>query len=212
MTDRVGLYNIAYLLLEEGKRVESIDEGSVQAKRMNVIYEATRDELLEEFPWNFATTRATRSALSDAPAFGWDYQYTLPSDMIRLLPLRENGSFEGEPIPHEIESLVQDETNPETTRVNVVLTNSQAPLKIHYIARVTNEAQFTPLFKRALACRLALNVAHAMTGKQSYVERIQKMYEDAIMKAMRSNDVQSTIARPITSTGSVFPDFFEARQ
>lgn len=210
MAGRVDLYNQAYLLLEEGKRVESPTEDSVQANRMNLIYESTRDELLEEFSWSFAKTRTTRASIG-TPAFGWKYQYTLPSDLIRLLPLRYEGHYEGEPIPYSLESYVQDETNPETTRVLVLLTDCPPPLEIHYIARVTNEAQFTPLFKRALICKLALNVAHSMTGKQSYVERVKQMYDEALMKAKSSDGVQGTIQRPYTSAG-VHPDFFKARR
>lgn len=208
--DIVNIYNQVNLLLEEGKRIESMDEGSTLSKRMNLIYDSVRDELLEAFPWKMARTRLKIAAMTDAPAFGWLYQYALPNDCLKMLPLRENGAFEGKPVPYDMESLVTDPDNPETSRVRVILTNCRGPLPVRYIGRVTDTSQFTPLFVTALVARMAVRMAHGLTGKQSYVDRLQAIYKQAIMEAHQSDDVQGTIERPYTSMGIV-PDYFEAR-
>ena len=193
MPDQVDIYNMALSLLEEGRRIQSVDEEYVQARRLNEIYESVRDETLELHNWNFAMVRASIPASAVKPDHGWSYQYPLPKDCIRLIPPTYDGDFEERRIPHELEMW---QSGDDQSWIRMVLTNEPAPLKIRYIMRITDPVQFSPLFVQALVARLALAIAHRTTGKQSYVERVQKQYQVAMQQAIRQDSKQGVMPRP----------------
>ena len=66
-------------------RITSLDERSPVAEKLREMWDVTRDSILRRREWNFALKRATLSALATAPAFGYTYQYQLPTDYIRAV-------------------------------------------------------------------------------------------------------------------------------
>lgn len=209
--DQVRIYNMVRLLLEEGKEIQSVDEEkNTLARQLNIIYSDVRDQLFEIYQWNFCMTRKLISAHAQKPEFGWDNQFTLPSDFIKLPYLTDNGEFEGETIPFELGSLVVGEDRGRD-RVRVIQANCQGPLKVRYMARVEDERQYSPLFIKLLVANLALVIAHSKTGKQSYVERIKAIYDEAMNAAIASDSVQGAQPRAITSHGTVTPDWIDIR-
>ena len=60
--------------------ITSLTEDTERARLCNAFYESSRDSLLRSHPWNFAITRATLAKLSSTPAYGFAYQYALPTD------------------------------------------------------------------------------------------------------------------------------------
>ena len=209
--DRVRIYNLVRLLLEEGDVIQSAEEQDGLAQDITTIYEDVRDQLFEAYVWNFTLTRTLIAAMVESPVFGWRYQYALPSDCIKLPYLTKNGAFEGEPILYERETFVAGE-DPATTRVRVILTDEPAPLRVRYVARVEDERLFSPLFVGALAAKLALTLSHQLTGKQSYTERMKVQFDEAITLAVASNDVQGTKPRVITDHGAFVPSWIDERQ
>ncbi len=209
--DQVRIYNMVRLLLEEGKEIQSVDEKSTLARQLNVIYGDVRDQLFEMYSWNFCMTRKLIPAHSTPPEFGWENQFTLPNDFIKLPYLTHDGEFEGELIPYELASLVVGE-DVGRDRVRVIQANCKGPLKVRYVARVEDERQYSPLFIQLLVARLALVVAHNKTGKQSYVERIKGLYDEAMNAAVASDSVQGAQPRAITSHGTETPDWIDIRQ
>lgn len=202
VADAVDIFNMALDHLEEGNIIQSADEDTAIARRLNRAYPHARDALLQAHPWDFARARKYISAMSTAPAFGWKYQYVWPSDALQILSFRQDGDFNAAQIPYETETFVSDEGNPETSRVQVIMINEPGPLPVRYLARVTDTRLFSPLFVDALAAYLALRIAHSMTGKQSYVERVKMIYEQALRLAAVRNGHQGTLehARPRTRT------------
>lgn len=187
----VAIYNLALDMLDEGP-VTSPTDDTRPARLLNRNYAQTRDEVLRAHPWNFALTRESLPALSEKPAFGWAYQYELPTDCLRLMPLTYDGNLNGSPIPHEVEG-------------GRVLTDKEAPLRIRHVRRVTNTSDFDPLFARSLAARLAIYVGHVITGKQSYIERLGGLYRDVILEARRIDALEGTPQAPLGE------DWIEAR-
>lgn len=116
--------------------------------------------------------------------FSWLYQYKIPSDCLRMLPLRADGDFEGMPIPHEIEN---DE---------IILTNQASEIQSRFIARMTDPTRFDAQFVEALAAKLAFKAAHYITGKASYAQTVLAVYNQAIDEAKRSNAFEATPERP----------------
>ena len=68
-------------------RINSMTETNRRAQLCNEQYSKVRDEVLRSHPWNFAITRAEFSQLTTTPSFGYNYEYSIPSDCLRILSL-----------------------------------------------------------------------------------------------------------------------------
>lgn len=162
----VAIANFAVATLDDYP-ITTLDDNTSVGRFMARHYTYVRDELLQMYPASFARNRKAIAADEVAPAFGWRYAYTLPDDCIRLLPITCDGTLNGVMVPYELEG-------------RTVLTNAQAPLKVRYIRRVTNAADFTPLFGRLLGARLAVLGATRITGKSSYFQKAGEAFNAAL--------------------------------
>lgn len=178
MTTETDIANMALDVLKEGA-IGSLDEGRPIARWLKRNFAVTRDSVLSDADWNFAMKRMAIARDTAGPAFGWLYAYTLPADLIRLVPITSDGNIEGSPIRHEVEN-------------GKVLTDASGPLKIRYIYRNENYGQYPAAFQEALAGRLALKMAHWLTGKASYAQMAQNMYNDAMKRAWAVDAMQGT--------------------
>lgn len=182
----VDIYNMALDMLDEGPVVDPTTDTRRSAKAVARQYPECVKELLRAHPWQFAKARASLAASSTAPAFDWLRAFPLPADFIRLVPLTKTGVFEGRPFLFEIEG-------------GEILTDEPAPLKIRYIRSVTDPLKFDPLFTRALAAKLAMYIAHSVTGKRSYVSDSQQIYNMALIEAQRISSMEQKTERAFDS-------------
>lgn len=153
---------------------------------VNRWYPHARDALLETAYWRFARKRASLAADTDAPAFEWTYAYTLPSDFLRLIPATLDGYRSGAELDYDVED-------------GKILTHSEAPLLIRYIARVTDPTKFSNLFTDALALNLALRGAMKITSKQGYRDALAKEFQQAILNAQIADGMAGDIQQPLSS-------------
>lgn len=147
--------NLALTLIGHTTPVTSLTaDGTEAADVCNAVYEQDRDEVLSAFAWPFATSRvkpapivATTLALGDVPT-GWENAFAMPADALRVrssftVPngLPDNSST----YAIEYDSLLQQP---------IILSNEDEP-EFLFTFRVTDVKQFSPLFVRALAARIA---------------------------------------------------------
>jgi hypothetical protein len=189
MASEVSICNRALRVLGVAP-ISALSEDSKAGSWAEQSYADARDALLAEYPWNFAIKRAALAASVDAPAWGPTYLYPLPADALRVL------AVEGEPeqavAPYKIEG-------------RAIATDATAPLKIRYIARVTDPAQFGPLFVEALAARLAAEGAFTFTGSTSREAQLAERYRELVANARRYD------AQEGTAEGLVANEWIEAR-
>lgn len=151
-----AIFNMVLDRLAEESVLGTTDEKAV-ARWLGRNYPVQRDVLLQKHPWNFALKRVALATDVATPAFEWSYQYTIPSDCIRVLPITSDGQRNSPQIPYIVEGMK-------------ILTNKSAPLPVRYISRVDNPAYFTPVFANLLAQILAANAAHWVTGKANFTK------------------------------------------
>ena len=60
--------------------ITALTENSKEARLCNRRFVTVRDSVLRTHTWNVAVTRATLAQDTDPPAFGFTYQYSLPTD------------------------------------------------------------------------------------------------------------------------------------
>ncbi len=169
MPSKTQIANIALAKYREG-RITSIESTTdTVAIVLNDQWKHALHFLLEEHRWNFAGKRATLSRLGTDPEFGYDYQYRLPADLIRLKEV--NGEdIESSLRQFEIEgtSLLTDETTVEIT----------------YIYEVIDTNLFSPSFADALATKLAALTCARITGDDKLALQLSQQYEVALAKAI----------------------------
>lgn len=183
----VTICNLALAALG-ADRIADLGDDSQPARLCSVFYEPGRDAVLRAYPWNFAIRRAALAALSDAPAWGFDRQYQLPEGpspeyCLRVLEVDQ----------------ADDRNAPFLIEGRKILTDIEAPLYIKYIARVTDPAQFDAAFIRALAARLAVDLAYPLTASASMVEQVSKLYQ-AVMSEARIVDAQEGTPGTVSAT------------
>lgn len=164
---KIQIWNMALDLLKE-QPLASIADSTVPARWLTRNYDQQRDYLLQNtYLWKFALDRVQVPADGTSPEWGWSYRYLMPTDCLRIVPPTANGEWDGTPIPFEEEN-------------GYLLCNAAPPLRLRYIKRVTNEGLFSNGFCEVLSIRLALRMAHWMTGKQGMVATLQSTFTDTL--------------------------------
>lgn len=149
-------------------------EGTSRGLIAKQFYDETRDVVLRAHPWKFARTRKVLAALEDAPEFGWNYQFLLPTDpyCLRVLGMSDNS------IPFQVEGR------------NILCDESSVSLI--YIARVKDPTQFDSLFTTAFEALLAHKFSIAIPGKVSLGDMMFRLYQRCLQDARSVNAQEGT--------------------
>jgi hypothetical protein len=137
-------------------------------RECGVAYDSNRRSELRNHPWAFATKRVQLSADSTAPAFGFLYQYTLPSDCVKVL-------------------LPNDPNVDWVVEGGKLLTNWAAPLNLRYTSDVDDETKWDPAFYDAMAVSLAIDLCETMTNSTSKKATLDEEYKAAVNRAKKAN-------------------------
>lgn len=171
-----AIANMGGFLLDDIAITELSQATSPYARFCQREFGYVRDEELKKHPWSFNKEMAVLTPDGDAPAFRWKYSYTLPGDYLRLHTIRQY--VNGPKIEYELFSR------------NRVFTNVPSALYIVYGKRITNPAEFDPLFARALGYRLGLMASQNVTGKANYFEKAASAYSQAMYDAVHTNALE----------------------
>lgn len=90
MTTPVAICSNALLMLGDNP-IADFEEDSDAARLASNLWPTARDYVLRRHPWNCATKRVALSPDTTAPAFDFNYQFTLPGDFLRVLSIGQEG-------------------------------------------------------------------------------------------------------------------------
>ena len=156
-------------------RISSLSEATEASRVCNLCYEQVRDEVLSDsgVDWNCAIVRAELTALSDDPDFGWDHQYQLPANTLRVIAQVTNeGDVKNIPWVRESDRILTDESD----------------CYILYIQRLTDPTKFSPSFIRAVYTLLGSVLAGRLAqDKKRANELLIEYLEVALPKAKMAN-------------------------
>lgn len=86
MPSDVDICNQALSLIGHSpSKVTSLSGTDTTSVLCNLWFATTRDQLLQEHTWDFATKRAALVPNTTEPVFGYAYSYDLPSDFLRVV-------------------------------------------------------------------------------------------------------------------------------
>ena len=98
--------------------ITALTDNSKNARLCNARYETIRDAVYRSHPWNCLIKRQQLAQDTATPAYGFKFQFTLPSDCLRLLGLDAYNS------DHKVEG-------------RKILCN-ESTIKISYVAQITD--------------------------------------------------------------------------
>lgn len=171
-------------------RIISLGDENKQARAVASCFDDLRDDELRAHRWQFAMKRTELAALAAAPTFGYEYQYALPPDFLRIDMVDDR-------YPAAImDNYIDAEYLEWTIEGNVILTDIAAPLKLRYIAQVTEPNSWDSNFREALASRIAMEICEELTQSDTKKQAAGSDYKRAITQAVRIGAIEKPSVMP----------------
>lgn len=195
----VEICNIALTRIGH-QTISSLATGSSSPKAATLCalhYPLCRDAVLRAHPWNFAIRRATLAQSSTTPNHEYLYQHALPTDCLKVIRTEwEANGFVGTAVYGfpGVHGMAMDSA-PYRIEGRFVLTN-EGTVKIEYIARVEDVAQFDDLFVDVLAQRLAAELCMPLKESTSTTQALWQVYGQKLSEA-RTADAQEGTPRAV---------------
>ncbi len=173
----VTICNLALSWLA-GNLIISLDDEINEAKLCKANYELSRDSVLEALAWTFATRRYRLTPEADAPAWGYQFQFTILPEMITVLEVSE-----GSDAPNGAHNL-------DWRREGNRILCDAAVVYVKAIYREVDPARYPPNFVQALAARIATEIAIPLTESESIMMAMEGKYKDRLLTAAATDGIQ----------------------
>jgi len=141
----------------------TLTEDSKNARLCNARYTQVRDSVFRSHPWNCLQKRLQLAADTDAPAWGFTKQYTLPADCLRVLTILDYDA------DYKIEG-------------RKILTDNST-MKILYISRVEDPNEYDELLRETLSASLAADIAYAVTSSNPTATNMFNLFQSKLKEA-----------------------------
>ena len=184
MASNVQIANSALTKLGSS-RITALTDNVKAAREINAIFELRRDYLLRTHNWSFAMTRTTLPALDETPSWGYTTLYQLPTDCLRVVQVNDMWV-----VPGLADYTSGPDSEPYKITGRRIETDIGAPLKLRYIKRVTDPAQFDAAFVEVFASDLADQVCEALTQSNTKREATRAVLRQSLLEAVRSNAIE----------------------
>tara|TARA_R100001198_G_scaffold93749_1_gene75373 strand:+ start:329 stop:1009 length:681 start_codon:yes stop_codon:yes gene_type:complete len=188
----VQIANIALNNLGD-KTISAFTDNSAQAFAVKDRLTDVINSVLRAHPWNCMTKRYNCPRLAVTPVFTYDYAYSLPTDSLRVLSLKEEEEFDYKWKIEIVTSSGQD--------IKALITNSSTA-NIRYIKKYignqshdndTNTLElFDPLLVHACGMALAGEVAMDLTGQSQLRDLMLGKYQTLLSEARSINGQEGT--------------------
>lgn len=157
--------------------ITALSEINRQAILCKEQYPKIRNKLLYAHPWNFAMKRAILVVTATAPTYEFAYEYTLPTDCLRVW----DSQYGPEKDFYQVEG-------------NKLYSN-YSDVAIKYISKVTDTTKFSPVFDECLALMLAIDLEFSLVQSNSFKNTLlQELQQE--LRDSRSFDAQENPSYP----------------
>ena len=211
MPTAVQICNIALQNIG-ANQIGALSDSTPEAEACNLRYDAVRRAVLESNLWTFAVSRASLNELTATPLFGYQHQFALPSDYIRMAATEEQeqylvypSTFNGYITISNVAAYTQaDDYKIERVKIgstyyNALLCNNGSK-KIVYIYDNDDEGTYQPLFTEMLAQALAASICYRVTGNQSKADKEAAKFQDMLENTSAKDSQTGTSKVKLNST------------
>lgn len=177
MASQVQICNLA-LQRVGGQLITEIDEGTQAAILCATAYALVVDEVISSGAWSAATFRAVLAQTTATPAFGYDYQYQLPTDPKLLRIIEVYSTSRAAAVDYKIEGtkLLSDDT----------------AVSIRYIGRIDSPDDFGPFITRCVVARLAVELAYTSSATLGLADRLRQEYQATLEECLSLDATQGS--------------------
>jgi len=118
MASKAQIAKLALQHIGDRYDIADLDEESVEAEQMDLLYDDIRQEVLRTGAWRFANkfTSPAKLSLSSIPA-NWTYAFQYPSDALKIIEIVNPLGRDLEPVEFETTLLSDDTTRFDSTFV-----------------------------------------------------------------------------------------------
>ncbi len=178
----VSICNMALRHIGISEVIAALTEKSKEAAACVAFYETTRDEVLRDFPWPFATKIVALAKVADIPTVEWAYSYRVPTDKIYFRRVLNGASRFESPSTRVPFRITADDTGG-------LLYTDLVDAVGEYTFRVIDPTMFPADFAQAVSLRLAGALAPAVAGGDQFKlgDRALKLYDTQVRKAWRNS-------------------------
>ena len=169
MTSIVAVCNRALSKIGDELIIISLEDGTKSARYCKALYTDTRDFVLRSYPWRFALKRYILAPLKQKPLFGYDFQFVVPSDCLRVWKAENQQRYQVE---------------------GRYILADQNTFAFVGISRVEDATQFDPMFVEALSLKLAAELAVPLTASVSLKENLTKEFEQFVQQAKTASAME----------------------
>ena len=183
-TSDVAIANLALTKLGD-LRITALSDNTKPVREINAIYGMLRDKLQRTYNWRFCVKRAALAADVATPVFDYSYQYSIPTDCLRVLQI--NAYY---PAP-DLSDLISSGGQEYVIEGGKILTRSSGVLNLRYLARIEDTTRFDSSFDEAFSALIAYNVCEALTQSDAKKNAALRDYRMALMDAVRANAIEN---------------------
>ena len=188
MASVVDLCNSALNLLG-ASTISELTDDTKNARLCNQRYEPVRNRIFRSHPWNCLIKRVQLAQDSAAPVIEFSYQYTLPSDCLRVLKIH-NGTTDS--IQSDLEYKVEGRK----------IKTNQGTIYLVYVAVDTDPNNYDTYLAEAISHQLAADLAYAITNNatlaNNYMARADERLREARFIDATENSVDTIEANEFT--------------
>lgn len=188
MASQLSVANWALDLIGE-KRLSALTDDNERAEQISEAWDDIRDVALRRAAWKFSLVRDyLESPDTDAPAWGFDYQFTLPGDCLRVIEVGE--TYVGVDLT-DYRQADNAEFRIEGAAPGKLLTSLYAEnVPIRYVSRVTTVGSWDVTFAKLVAADLAERINPRITESEAIQQRLEKWRSGAMAEAMLTNAIE----------------------
>lgn len=160
MSNPVAVCNSALITLG-ANTISTLSDTSIEGKACNTKWAIARRDTIRSHPWNFAVKRVVIAPEVTVPVYGYQYQFILPADALRLLEVYDTPEYkvEGRKI-----------------LTNNIRMSGSPGIEIKYISDIEDVAEWDASFVNVMVYRMAMELAYTLPGKNTMVQDMTALY------------------------------------
>lgn len=180
MASEVSICNLALSWLA-GNLIISLDDEAKEAALCKANYDSSRDAVLEDRAWTFATQRYYWTPVSTAPVYGYSHAFLINPEVIRVLEVRGTSS-----------TVANGPSDLDWRREGNLILCDAEEIYVKAIRRIEDTSKFPPAFVQCLAARIAADIAIPLTESANYQQQMWTLYMKKLEDAMATDGMQGS--------------------
>lgn len=182
MATKIVIINRAMTKLG-AERLMSETDNNTQSRAIEAVYDGVLDNLLRIYRWSFAIRRAQLAALTGETVYGYQFQYQLPADCLRIDAVSD--------VPHQEWHYGYHMPFPRyQVEGRRILTDMESPIFLRYGAKIEDPSQYDSAFTEVFACALAVEICETITQSSTKKQAALQDYELAIKQARQASAIE----------------------